>query len=182
VNGLKQVLLKVKGFDYVPEDLRSTSFMKAATEIIKAHEGVNNYYYEPQPTRMLRDMGSVIPMPAFSVCISAVLAVKLGNLYGVSWEAQNPADTILSRLKKDGWVYYFEECLPTDDRILHKLTQIGPINRWVDLIKSNQELEEVITLVKNPAIKQLLRASESGRSMKIETLAKEIMAASGRGE
>ncbi|MFM7859171.1 MAG: hypothetical protein ACKO96_46435, partial [Flammeovirgaceae bacterium] len=33
-SGLKQVLLKVKGFDFVPEDLRSNSFTKVANEIL----------------------------------------------------------------------------------------------------------------------------------------------------
>lgn len=181
VHGLKQVLLKVRGFDYVPEDLRSTSFIKAATEIIKAHEGVNNYYYEPQPTRILKDMGSVIPMPAFPICISAAITVKLGNSYGVSWEAQTPADTILSRLKKENWTYYFEECLPADSRILHKLTQPNPIRRWIELVNSNQKLEEIITTINSPSIKQLLRASQRGDPSKIEKLAKEIVLKSGMG-
>jgi hypothetical protein len=180
VNGLKQILLKVKGFDFVPEDLRSTSFMKAASEIIKAHEGMNNYYYEPQPTKMLKDMGTSIPMPAFPICLSAVLSVKLGNAWGVSWEAQNPADIILGRLKKESWVYYFEECLPNDVRILHKLLQRSPRGRFIDLIKVNQEMEEIIVQVPNPVVKQLLRASQKNAETKIETLAKEILKESGK--
>lgn len=182
VNGLKQILLKVKGFDFVPEDLRSTSFMKAATEIIKAHEGVNNFYYEPQPTRMLKDMGSTIPMPAFPVCMSAVLSVKLGNPYGVSWEAQSPANTILGRLKKEKWVYYFDECLPNDDRILHKLSQSNPIARWIELFRSNQELEEIIAMVKNNNIKHLIKATQKGLSARIATLSKQIIDESGKGK
>lgn len=182
VNGLKQILLKVKGFDYVPEDLRSTSFMKAANEVIKAHEGMNNYYYEPQPTRMLRDMGSSIPMPAFPICMSAILSVKLGNYYGTSWEAQNPAETILGRLKKENWMYYFDECLTNDDRILHKLTQNNPRLRWIELIKNNQFVEEIITIVKNPTVKQLIRSSLKGNSTKIESLAKEVIVSSGKGQ
>jgi len=44
--GLKKALLKVKGFDYVPENLRSHTFVKAAERLIEAHEGMNNFYNE----------------------------------------------------------------------------------------------------------------------------------------
>ena len=53
VGGLKSALLKVKGFDYVPENLRSDTFIKAAEAIFKAHEGLNNFYNEPTPVKNL---------------------------------------------------------------------------------------------------------------------------------
>jgi hypothetical protein len=174
VNGLKQTLLKVRGFDFVPEDLRSTSFIKAANEIIQAHEGINNYYYEPAPTKTLRDMGSIIPMPAFPICMSAVLTIRMGNLYGYSWDAQGPADAILSTLGADKWIYYFEECLPNDSRVIYKLTQGKPRERWVDLIRNNEEIEDIIESLQNPTIKYLLIASQKGNHTRIETLAQKL--------
>jgi hypothetical protein len=39
--------LKVKGFDFVPGDLRSSAFIEAANEIPEAHGGLNNFYNEP---------------------------------------------------------------------------------------------------------------------------------------
>lgn len=171
--GVRKALLKVKGFDFVPEDLRSTSFMRAAGEIISAHEGLNNFYNEPGAMRSLRDMGSVIPMPALSICMTAILCIKLGNPYGISWEAQSPAETVLLNIKKDKWVYYFQECLPTDERILQKFNHRGSRERWFDLIKENHEIEEIIRDVKNPLIKQLLRASQKS-SVKVMEIIEQI--------
>lgn len=64
--GLRKMLLKVRGFDFVPEDLRSKSFIKAANALIAAHEGMNNFYNEPGPARHLDAMGSTIPTPGIS--------------------------------------------------------------------------------------------------------------------
>ncbi len=180
VSGLKKVLLKVKGFDFVPEDLRSTSFIKAANEVIKAHEGTNNYYFEPAPTKVLKDMGSTIPTPAFPICMSAVLSIKLGNLWGYSWDAQYSADGILENVKKDRWIYYFEECLPTDSRILYKLTQDKPRNRWIELIKQTEEMSEVAEALKNPSIKNLALASLSGSSVRIQKFVQAVQSENGK--
>ena len=34
---LKSLLIKIKGFDYVPENLRSNSYIKAAKDLLSAH-------------------------------------------------------------------------------------------------------------------------------------------------
>ena len=94
-SGLRQVLLKVSGFDFVPEDLRSNSFIKVANEIISAHENFNNFYNEPAPMQTLSKMGSVVPIPAFPVCITATLCVRLGTRYGVARDAQTYANNVL---------------------------------------------------------------------------------------
>lgn len=174
VSGLKQVLLKVKGFDYVPEDLRSTSFIKAANELIKAHEGANNYYYEATPTRILKEMGSTVPMPAFPTCMSAILSVRLGNYWGYAWDAQQYADAILSNVQPIRWQYYFDECLPNDNRILHKLTQQKPKARWVELIKGVDNILAMVENVRNLDVKALLKATSAGNMAAIEGYANRI--------
>ena len=105
-SGLKKVLLKVKGFDFVPEDLRSTSFIKVANELLVAHEGMNNFYNEPAVIRTLNNMGSVIPIPAFPICMTATLCVRMGNTYGVSNAAQGYATEVLKRTTYDRWMYF----------------------------------------------------------------------------
>ena len=86
--GLKQALLKVRGFNYVPENLRSQTFLKAAEAIVlRAHEGMNNFYNEEAPTINLEKLGTVIPAPALGPCITALLCVRLGNSYGTCWAA-----------------------------------------------------------------------------------------------
>ncbi len=48
VKGLHTVLVSVQGFDYVPENLRSSTFVQVASSVISAHQGMNNFYNEPE--------------------------------------------------------------------------------------------------------------------------------------
>lgn len=52
---LKNVLTKVKGFDYVPETLRSQTFIEIAHDLQRAHLNFNNFYNEPSAARKLED-------------------------------------------------------------------------------------------------------------------------------
>lgn len=133
--GLRTALLKVKGFDYVPETLRSRTFIEAAQRLLDAHHGTNNYYNEPAPMSALASLGSSIPAPALSKCMTAILCVKLGNHWGVSWHAEGTASSLLSVLSSDRWVYYFKECLPADDVVLGKLIDTNISARFVDMVK-----------------------------------------------
>jgi hypothetical protein len=98
--------------------------------MLEAHEGFNNFFNEAEPTRALLNMGSVIPVPAIQTCMSAILAVKLGNMYGPAFAAQPYVDELLQRLNRDRWRYFLNECLPTDERILYKFFETGPRERW----------------------------------------------------
>lgn len=133
--GLKSALLKVKGFDYVPENVRSHTFIKVAEKIIEAHEALNNYYNEPAPVRELRALGSTIPIPAFPACAAAILCVRLGNSYGFSAAAQTEAELIFKTFTNERWTYYLNECLPTDSRIINKLFYEKPRSRFMALAK-----------------------------------------------
>lgn len=136
--GLKQALLKVRGFDFVPENLRSDTFVKAAEAVIRAHEGIDNFYTEYSPVKNLERLGTVIPAPALANCTSALLAVVLGNSYGASFTAAPAASQILSKYTKDRWEYYINQCLAGDLRILNKLDSTGPTKRWKNLVQTRQ--------------------------------------------
>lgn len=172
-SGLKRVLLKVKGFDFVPEDLRSSSFIKVAHEILNAHEGMNNFYNEPKPVSTLYSMGSVIPIPAFPLCMSAILCVKLGNNYGVSNAAQTPAFEILKNTTQERWVYYFNECLQTDDRILYKLMQYRQLDRWLNLF-SKSFIDKIRTEIQERDVINLLKFTYEGNKEKIRSIAAQM--------
>jgi hypothetical protein len=173
--GLKKVLLKVRGFDYVPEDLRSTSFIKAANAILASHEEINNFYNEPAPTRYLDDMGSVIPIPAFPICMSAVLSVRLGNRYGVSYDAQRYANSILKRVSIERWVYFLTECLKNDDRVLYKLLEDGPRGRWIALIQEFSLGKLATRDITDRTVRQLLIDSEARKIPQINNLASKLI-------
>jgi len=154
-SGLKQVLLKVRGFDYVPETLRSHTFLKAADAIIRAHEGINNFYTEESPTRELEKLGTVIPPHAFGRCMTALLCVCLGNFYSTCWAAQRIAYPMLKKVSVEKWAYYFDKILPGDTRILHKLNDQKPRENWIALIGSIEGLD----VKENPTVKALIKAS-----------------------
>lgn len=163
---LKSVLLKVKGFDYVPENLRSNTYIIAAKNLLSAHQGMNNFYNEPSKAKYLAQMGNSIPAPAFGNCMTAVLACKLGNSYGISWDAQTYLDEILQTVSKDRWSYYLSSVLPYDRVILYKLWGDITADRWIELvekygldkveIEGDKELKDLI-LFSNPKQKIQLK-------------------------
>lgn len=138
---LKSLLIKIKGFDYVPENLRSNSYIKVAKDLLSAHFGLNNFYNEPTHAKLLSDMGSSIPAPAFGACMTALLACKLGNQYGYSWEAQSHIDKLFEKVTPDRWIYYFDTVFPTDGIILYKLLNSGIFNRFADLVMTYNLVE-----------------------------------------
>ena len=172
-SGLKQVLLKVKGFDFVPEDLRSSSFLKVANEILMAHEGMNNFYNEPAPTNTLYRMGSVIPIPAFPICITAILSVILGNTYGVSNAAQKSAMAMFKTITSDRWVYFFKECLSTNERILYKLTLQSPSSRWLTLF-GDDIIDNIIQEISMKDVESLLKYTKEGKQDRLKRIASEM--------
>lgn len=131
---LKSLLIKVKGFDYVPENLRSNSYIKVAKDLLSVHFGINNFHNEPSYAKMLSSMGTSIPAPAFGICMTSILACKLGNRYGHSWEAQQYLDILLERVTAERWVYYFDTIFPTDEIILYKLIDQTTFDRFVELV------------------------------------------------
>jgi hypothetical protein len=175
--GLKKALLSVKGFDYVPETLRSDTFIRAAEDVLQAHEGMNNFYNEPRPMSILASLGTTIPMPAFPKCITATLAVRLGNKYGISFNAQDHASRILRRLSPNQWQYYLNECLPSDRLILEKLAWYeSPQKNWSEIVR-------VFSLMglgnKGRFLNDLLSAAIEGELGKIGKFAMKILQAAG---
>ena len=99
VTVLKNVLMKVQGFDYVPENLKSLTFIETAKKLISTHYGINNFYNEPKVVKELSSLGTIIPKPALEIVINATLLIKMGNCYGISWSAQEYADKILDSIR-----------------------------------------------------------------------------------
>lgn len=133
-NGLKQALLKVAGFDYVPESLRSNTFIKAAKNVIEVHYAMNNFYNEPSAVTALASLGSTIPKPAFLQCMQAYLVVCIGNFYGISHLAVRTAKEQLTDVPKDRWQYYFEKGINVDNEVLYNLSSNDQVNRFSNLL------------------------------------------------
>ena len=175
INVLKTLLLKVKGFDYVPENLRSTTFINAAKNLISVHYAANNYYNEPAAIKNLASLGTTIPTPALGVSITAALIVKIGNTYGLCWEAQSYADEILATMYEDKWRYYFDKVFIGDELLLIKLLSgsLGMNTRWCELV-NKYELYNIE--INNKYVKRLLEASSCKDFSKIGNIATDLYA------
>lgn len=134
--GLKLVLGKVGGFDFVPETLRSTTFKEMARKLIDVHDSFNNFYNETGVVKALANLGTRIPEPAFLVCLDAYLLVYLGNYYGYSRTAAPIAEEELRKISKDRWQAYFSGYIHTDDRILNNLVTPKQVSRMKTLLES----------------------------------------------
>jgi hypothetical protein len=176
--GIRKVLLKVHGFDYVPEDLRSKSFVKAANALLAAHEGANNFYNEPGPARHLEEMGSVMPIPAFPVCMAAALSVRLGNRWNICFAAQPAVDALLKRVSLDRWRYYFNDCIKMDDRILSKLLEERPRDRWIGLLRE-LDLGQIVEEVDDTTVRQVIQSAIENKPERVTAAAKRLLDRSG---
>ncbi len=156
ISVLKNLLLKVRGFDYVPENLRSNTFIEAAQNIISVHFAINNFYNEPAALDYLYSLGTVIPSPAVGACISALLCVKIGNKYGPSFGAQAKADEMLDGMNMDKKIFYFERVLPYDEFVINKLMIDECIERWCT-IDFTQNIKDVRT--NNSIVNKLISAT-----------------------
>ncbi len=167
--GLKAALVKVHGFDFVPESLRSNTFTEAASKVLSAHYGYNNFYTEEEPMLVLANLGTAIPKPAFARVMEASLAVWLGNRWNYAYASAPLAEKIFDSLRTEQWEYYINECLQGDKSILDKLAhEEKPIIRWIDLIPKYFKKGFAI---RDPKVNRLMNATSSRDSAGIQSAA-----------
>ncbi len=171
-NGLRSALLKVSGFDYVPEILRSQAFLEAAAKLQTAHFEWDNFHNEPGPMQALAKLGSSIPRPAFHKCMTAVILVRIGNRYGVSHAAQPDAMKMLKDVTADRWEYFFEGCLPVDSVLLTELTESPIAERWCEMLDELPRTADVVPT--EMRVRRLLTASRNGRVTEVTKRAKSV--------
>lgn len=164
-NGLRSALLKVSGFDYVPDSLRSQAFLESAAKLQAAHFDWDNFANEPGPMRALAKLGSSIPRPAFHKCMTAIILVRIGNRYGVSRAAQPDARKMLKDVTIDRWEYFFEGCLPVDSVLLTELLDPIIATRWCDML---EELPRTANAAPSDRrVRRLLDASRNDEYLKV---------------
>ena len=172
-SGLKRALMKVQGFDFVPESLRSDTFVKAAEAIMRAHDGMNNFHNEGAPTRNLSQLGTSIPPPALPACMTALLAVYLGNQYGHSFDAAPVAEKVLSAISEDRWRYYLNHVLSSDTKILNKLASYSkPRERWIILSEQHSLTDAGVN---DRRVARMLDASQKNDEPELGRTAKKLL-------
>lgn len=171
-SGFKATLLKVKGFDYVPENLRSTTFIMAANSLLDSHYAMNNFYNEPEKARFLASLGTSIPAPALGPCMTATLACKTGNSYGTSNAAQEYLNSILESISPGKWEYYLNSVFVADEKILLKLDSQITFNRWCSIV-NEYKLDEL--LIKDSLVKTIIIASKNSNHDQCERAVSKLM-------
>jgi hypothetical protein len=171
-SGLRSALSKVAGFDYVPENLRSGVFLEAAAKVQAAHFGWSNFHNEPAPMRALSSLGSSIPTPAFHRTMTAVLLVKVGNRYGTSFAAQEPADQMLLNVSSDRWRHFFDQCLPVDDVLLGELHDDTIAGRFCEVVGGLPRAIE--SAPQHPGARRMLQGAQSGDQIAVSRQARSM--------
>lgn len=170
---LKTVLLKVNGFDYVPENLRSLSFIDSANKLIEIHYGFNNYYKEPAQASLLNSLGTIIPGPAISICVRASLICIMGNRYGKSEAAQTELFKILDKLTPEKWTSYFNTSFTGDEDVLYKLFEgTSMMQTQFQNVVKRYKLTDLI--LKNSQVEKLLKYSLDGQFNDVKRVAKTL--------
>ncbi|RZK01736.1 MAG: hypothetical protein EOO43_23950 [Flavobacterium sp.] len=105
--------------------------------------------------------------------MTAILSVYLGNAYGVSVAAQQSAVTMIKGVTYDRWLYFFNECLPTDQQILYKLMLHNPSNRWMGLFNSDLIDKLLIDITKRDVV-NLLKFTKDKKQEKLNRIASEM--------
>ena len=128
---------------------------------------MNNFYNELAPVKHLANLGTTIPTPALSACISALLCVYLGNSYGTSNSARPEAKRLLDQLTPDRWEYYLNHVLPSDMKILNKLLSERPRHIWINDVVIKYSLDKLT--IKNITVNRLIQASSRSNNVNINT-------------
>lgn len=147
INVVRTILFNVHGFDYVPENLKSNSFISTAKNLLNVHNGLNNFYNEPLAAKLLASMGTMIPDPAVYECLNATIICITGNGYGVSDNAQDYLQSILNNMTVTKWELYLKD-LPRNSVLLHQLGyingKVNPVLRWCQEIVSKRNLNKLV--------------------------------------
>lgn len=155
-DALNKILLKVQGFDYVKENVRSRTFISVANKLRDVHFGSNNFYNEPSVIRTLENLGTKFPKLALKSCITSILFIKLGNSYNTSWDAEIVADRLLDRLTEDEWATYLDRYLKEETLLLESISGPNKImkmyNQW-KLVVKKYDLKNIN--INNTMIKKL---------------------------
>lgn len=172
IKTMKTILLNVQGFDYVPENLKSNSFISAAKNLLSVHNGLNNFYNEPLSAKLLASMGTLIPDPALYECLNATIICVLGNSYEHAFNAQTYLQSILDGVTTTKWELYLKD-LPLNAELLYELGYVGTesrnVGRWCNEISKRSLFNLNFS---NPWIKEFLVASGKQRYGEVRTMAK----------
>lgn len=96
----REFLELVGGLAYLPPDSLSLEMSRALDALQSAHNGLNNFYNEPPPARILQSLvpsSGVVPDGVAKRYVEVLTACAIGNGYGVSWGAEPIYEELIDR-------------------------------------------------------------------------------------
>jgi hypothetical protein len=94
----------VEGFEYIPDDLKSIEMRESLEALENAHYEYNNFSNEvPHAKTVINYVrnSTSIPKNVLSYYVKIILICRLGNYYGVSYEARPLYDEMIGKFGND---------------------------------------------------------------------------------
>lgn len=162
----RELLESVNGLSYIPDSLRAGEIAEAVEALRTAHFGMNNFYNEPAPAKLLLNLVDSAPVPEGVADDYAKVVTKcfLGNGYGVSGAAVEHYQTMISNFSQSQCVTALLHV--TDVEVSSALTGGGGAARLEEL------LDMIEPRIHNETLKQLLeqvRSSSQPAKMHADT-------------
>ena len=90
----------VDGLEFLNDETRVAEMSETLNNLISAHNGMNNFYAEPAPARLLHrlvPLNGDIPALVLKKYVKTVTMCRIGNGFGVSWGAIECYDEMIAR-------------------------------------------------------------------------------------
>ncbi|MFG2436505.1 hypothetical protein [Streptomyces sp. NPDC048508] len=133
----KEILELVDGgAAYLPESDRLVEIQETLDDLIRAHQGTNNFYNEPPVARRLRDVvgrHGEVPKLLTAPYVATLVNVFLTNGYGVAWNAEPYYIELIKRFDSPQAAYALRSF--AFQSIIPKLGVPLSQEKWVELVE-----------------------------------------------
>jgi hypothetical protein len=99
----KEFLDLVGGMSYLPKETLSRELREKIQNLYNAHYAMNNFYNEPSHAKILADIvpkTGLIPQAIRADYVKTLILCRMGNFYGVSFDAKDYYDELISRFQE----------------------------------------------------------------------------------
>lgn len=132
---------QIEDFD---DYLNYVSIVEHIDKLAEAHNGIDNFYNEPEPAKKLFTLLSnsyylnIVKKYPFIIkeLANTIFLCIIGNSYGYSRAAQESLHSILELFDSELWIYYFSKYQYIDSNLLWSLSNEKLFKRWKDTTNS----------------------------------------------
>lgn len=128
----------VQGLPYLPSDTLSLKLNDALDELLKAHNGNNNFHNELSPSKFVKsfipDSGN-IPENVIKKYVKVLTICKIGNEYGTSNSAEEIYDDLIKKWSNSE-ANMLIKIIANDQQLISKLQFSRCQNKLKSLVKS----------------------------------------------